>query len=138
MKTINVHPVNYILVRMSNGEDILEALRQAVEEHGIQHGLILGGVGSVKSYHVHVVETTNLPPGNIFWKEENPFDIVSVSGLVMNGRVHAHIALSDRERTIAGHLEPGCQVLTFCAVTMAILEQGDELADLDRYRIPKQ
>jgi predicted DNA-binding protein with PD1-like motif len=121
---------------MANGEDILESLGQAVTERGIRDALIVNGVGSVMSYHVHVVETTNLPPGNIFWKEENPFDIVSLTGLVMNGRVHAHIAVSDPERTVAGHLERGCRVLTFCIATLAILEDNEGLKDLDRYPVP--
>jgi len=136
MKSVEVHPVRYVIARMANGEDILGSLNRAVEECGIRNALIVSGVGSVTSYHVHVVETTNLPPGNLYWKEESPFDVVSITGLIMGGRVHAHIVLSDRERTVAGHLEPGCRVLTFCIVTVAVLKDGDAVADLDRYEIP--
>jgi len=133
MKTLEIHPVGYVIARMANGEDILASLNRAAQDRGIRNGLILSGVGSVASYHVHVVETTNLPPGNLYWKEDNPFDVVSITGLIMDGRVHAHIALSDRERTVAGHLEPGCRVLTFCIATIAVLDDADPIADLDRY-----
>ena len=121
-----------IVLKLENGEDILEALEAAVSEHGITHAMILGGVGSVTSYHVHVVETTNLPPGNVYMKNEGAYDVVSMSGLVMDGRVHSHIMLTDEGSAVGGHLEPGCTVLTFCIITIGITD-GDSLKDLDKY-----
>ena len=50
MKTITVKPSSCVLVRMSNGEDILECLEQAVRAQGVRNGIITGGVGSVTSY----------------------------------------------------------------------------------------
>jgi predicted DNA-binding protein with PD1-like motif len=136
MTTLEIKPAEYLIVKIQYGEDILQSLSRMVSQRGIRNGLILSGVGSTSSYHVHVVKSTNLPPGNTYWKEENPFDVVSISGLVIDGRLHAHIVLSDRNRTIAGHLEEGCRVLTFCIVTIAILEQGVKMADLDRFAVP--
>ncbi len=118
---------------MKTGEDILEALGQAVQESGIQHATIVNAIGSTSSSHVHVVETTNIPPGNIFLKEDAPFDIVDITGYVFAGRVHAHITLTDDKRTIGGHLEEGCKVLTFAIVTMLELD-GVDATDLDRYK----
>ena len=54
----------------------------------------------------------------------------------MNGRVHAHITVSNRERTIAGHMEPGCRILTFGVVCIAVLGPDADLTDLDRHRAP--
>ncbi|UCH35213.1 MAG: DNA-binding protein [Armatimonadota bacterium] len=119
------------IVRLDTGEDVLESLRAAAEQAGIRHGLILSGVGSVSRYHVHVVKTTNIPPGNVFFQGEGPFDVLSITGLVMDGRVHAHITLSDTEKALGGHLEEGCRVLTFCIIILADTE-GLELTDLDR------
>jgi predicted DNA-binding protein with PD1-like motif len=120
-----------VVVRLNSGDDVLQAIRRAVEENGITTGAILSGVGSVSRYHVHVVESTNLPPGDVFFGEEGPYDILSITGLVIDGRVHAHVTLSNTETALGGHLEEGCQVLTFGVVMIA--EMPDvSLTDWDK------
>ena len=120
-----------VVVRLTSGDDVLQAIRRAVEENGITTGAILTGVGSVSRYRVHVVETTNLPPGDVFFGEEGPYDILAIAGLVIDGRVHAHITLSNTEQALGGHLEEGCEILTFGVVVLA--ETADmSLTDWDK------
>ena len=96
-------------------------------ESGILHGLVLTRIGSLSRYHAHVVKTTNLPPGDVFFGQEGPFDILCLSGYIFECRVHAHLTVSDTEKAIGGHLEEGCRVLTFAVITLA---EADEPADL--------
>jgi predicted DNA-binding protein with PD1-like motif len=117
-------------VRLNPGDDLLLSLRQAVEEQGIRSGVILCGIGSLSAYRVHVVETTRLPPGDVFFSEEGPFDILQVNGYVLEGRVHAHLTLSNTEKAMGGHLEEGCKVLTFAVLTLA--ETDADLTGWDR------
>ena len=123
------------VIKLENGEDVLEGLEREVRKMGISNGVILAGVGSTTAYHVHVAKSTGLPPGNVFFKGKNPFDIVSLQGYILNGRVHAHISLADADRSAqtGGHLEPGCTVLTFCAITVM---ETSPLGELDKYLIP--
>ena len=108
-----------LLIRLNPGDDLLRGIEQAVAEAGVRNGAILSGVGSLKSYHYHVVETTNLPPGNTFVRGDGAYDLVNVNGMVMDGRVHAHLLFSDAEKALGGHLEEGCRVLTFAMVVIA-------------------
>ncbi|MBW3624847.1 MAG: DNA-binding protein [Armatimonadetes bacterium] len=125
-----------VMVRLESHEDVLIALRQAVEESGIRNGVILSGIGSLSRYHVHVVKTTNLPPGDVFWGEEGPYDILNVNGLILDGRVHAHLTLSNTEHALGGHMEEGCRVLTFCFI--ALLDTpGASYAEWDRFATPE-
>ena len=117
-----------VLARLNPGDDLLLALRQAVAESDIRHGVVLAGFGSLSRYHVHVVKTTNLPPGDVFFAQDGPFDILQLTGYILNGRVHAHLTVSNTDKAIGGHLEQGCRVLTFAVVTLA--ETDDEAADL--------
>ncbi|MEA2586012.1 MAG: uncharacterized protein QOF33_4097 [Thermomicrobiales bacterium] len=112
-------------LRFDPGEDLLEGLRQAATELGVRDGAFLGGIGSLTSYHIHVVSSTALPPENAFIQGEGPFDILAITGHVMGGRVHAHLTFSDAEKAMGGHLEPGCHVLTFAIVTLAELLDTD-------------
>lgn len=108
-----------ILVRLNPGDDLLLGLRQAVTNAGVEHGIILGGVGSLSAYHFHVVSTAALPPENAFVRGEGPFDILAVTGAILGGRVHAHVTFSGTKIALGGHLEEGCTVLTFAIVSIA-------------------
>lgn len=117
-------------LRFDPGEDLLLALRGAVRERDIRHAALLDGVGSLDRYHVHVVGTAALPPENTFMREDGPVDILAVTGFVLDGRVHAHLTVSDARRAVGGHLEEGCRVLTFAVVMIAETE-GIDLAGWD-------
>lgn len=121
----------FVALRLDPGEDVLLSLRATVKERGIQNAAILSGVGSLDRYHFHVVRTTNMPPGNTFVQGEGPFDILTVTGLVVDGEVHAHITFGNTELALGGHLEEGCRVLTFAVVVMAEALDGD-LSGWDR------
>jgi len=120
------------VIKLNSGVDILEGLEQEIKKAGIKNGVILVGIGSTTCYHIHVVKTTNLPPGNVYFKKDEPFDVVNMQGYIFDGRIHGHISLSDAKTgsQFGGHLEPGCKVLTFCVIT--ILET-DYLGELDSF-----
>ena len=114
-------PSRYVLLRLDPGQDLLAAIQQAVTDASIEHGAILAGVGSLSTYHFHVVSTAVMPPENAFVKGEGPYDILTVTGAILDGRVHAHVTFSDTEIAMGGHLEPGCTVLTFAMISIVDL-----------------
>ena len=119
------------VLHLTSGQDVLDELQKGVKEAGIQHGAILQGVGSLTSYHVHVVGEKRKPVPNLFFRGQGGYDILSMQGYILDGRVHAHIAVSDTEKAIGGHLERGCEVYTFALVTIAELV-GVDLTNLDK------
>ena len=131
MKTQTSRIGEAMVIRLDSGDDILLSIREAVAQHGLKHALILGAMGSVRRYHVHVVETDTLPPKDVFLKGEVPLDILSLNGVIMNGRVHAHISFSGTKLTMGGHLEEGCQILSFGQVWLITAADAD-LTDWDR------
>ncbi len=131
MRTQSFAASRFVALRLDPGEDVLLSLRAAVVEQRIRNAAILSGVGSLDRYHFHVVQTMNMPPGNTFVQGEGPFDILTVTGLVVDGKVHAPITFSNTELAMGGHLEEGCRVLTFAVVVMAEARDVD-LAGWDR------
>jgi predicted DNA-binding protein with PD1-like motif len=123
-----------VIVRLKNQTDMLEGLKQAVAREKIKNAVFISGFGSVTSYHTHVVENTTLPPKDKFTKESGPFDLLNVSGLVIGGKVHAHITLSSPTKAIGGHLEPGTSVFTFASITLGILSDAADLTKVDDYK----
>ncbi|MDQ4100326.1 MAG: DNA-binding protein [Chloroflexota bacterium] len=128
-------PGRILLLRFNPGDDVLLALRQAVADNGIRNGAILAGIGSLTSYHFHVVSSTDLPPENAFVQGEGAYDILNINGYVFDGRVHAHITFSDTEIAMGGHLEEGCRVLTFAIITIAEVS-ATGLGEWDTVRSP--
>jgi predicted DNA-binding protein with PD1-like motif len=120
-----------MIVRIRNQMDMLEALNKAVQEKNIKNAVIMYGIGSLVSYHVHMVSNTTFPHTEDFVKEEGPYDLVDVNGYIIDGRVHAHITLADDEKTVGGHLEPNTRIFTFCAITIGILPDETDLSRLD-------
>jgi len=122
-----------VIVRLKNKTDMLDGLKQAVAREKIKNAVFISGFGSVTAYHTHVVGNTTLPPKDTFTKESGPFDILTVSGMVIDGKVHAHITLSGTQKAIGGHLEPGTSVFTFATITLGILSDSADLTRVDDY-----
>jgi predicted DNA-binding protein with PD1-like motif len=122
------------IIRMKPGTDMLDGLNLAVKNYKIKNAVILAGIGSVTDYHYHVVSDKNLPPAQEFPKASVAMDLVSVQGYILNGRVHAHIALSDENSMVGGHLEKGTKALTFFIITIGVLPDNIEIGNFDNYR----
>jgi predicted DNA-binding protein with PD1-like motif len=122
------------IIRMRPGTDMLEGLNKAIKEKNIKNAVILTGIGSVTDYHYHVVSDKNLPPAEEFPKASVPMDLISVQGYILNGRVHAHIALSDENSVVGGHLETGTKALTFFIIAVGILPDTLNIENIDNYR----
>jgi predicted DNA-binding protein with PD1-like motif len=93
--------------------------------------ILISGIDSVSSYHLHSVDNSTFPTENVFMQGDVPKDILSVNGYVFNGRVHAHVSLSDENSAIGGHLEPGTEVFTFYIITLGILDDDLSIERFD-------
>ena len=120
-----------IIIRLKHNTDVLTGLQEAVKQEQIKNVVIISGIGSLTSYHLHAVSNTTFPSQNVYYKEKKPVDLVSVSGYIFDGRVHAHISVSDQEGAIGGHLEPGNLVFTFTIITVGILTAEMEVTRFD-------
>jgi predicted DNA-binding protein with PD1-like motif len=129
--TFSLPIARVVVVRLKNGTDMLDGLRQAVAREKIKNAVIMSGFGSVTSYHVHVVDNTTFPPKDVFTSEQGPFDLLAIGGLVLDGRVHAHITLRSTKQTTGGHLEKGTSVFTFAAISLGVLSDSTDLSHVD-------
>ena len=122
------------IIKMESGTDMLEGLNKAVKEKKIKNAVILAGIGSVTDYHFHVVSDKNLPPANEYHSASRAMDLIAVQGYILNGRVHAHINMSDENNALGGHLEPGTKALTFFIITLGVLPDSLSIEHLDSYK----
>ncbi len=96
--------------------------------------MILAGIGSVTDYHFHVVSDKNLPPAQEYPRASRALDLTTLQGYILNGRIHAHMTLSDENNAFGGHVEPGTKSLTFFIITLGILPEEVSIENFDNYR----
>jgi predicted DNA-binding protein with PD1-like motif len=134
IKTLITELEKIEIIRMRSGTDLLEGLQQAIKEKNIKNAVILAGIGSVTDYHFHVVSDKNLPPAQEYPKASRALDLTTLQGYIMNGRIHAHMTLSDENNAFGGHVETGTKALTFFIVTLGILPDDLSMDQFDNYR----
>lgn len=131
MKIKHITPKDIYVIRLDYDEDVLSSLRKAVSELEISNGIIINGTGSIRNYKYHDVGHRELPTFRAYSEGAEPADIISVSGFILGGNVHAHISMGKPGQAYGGHLEEGCRILTFGAIViMKIDEPLDGLDDV--------
>jgi predicted DNA-binding protein with PD1-like motif len=122
-----------VVIRLKNGTDLLEGLQKAVEQQKIKNAVILSGIGSLTDYHVHTVDNRTFPPKSVFMKDDVPTDLLTVTGYVIDGRIHCHITFTTDKKALGGHLEPDTKAFTFAIITLGVLEEPVNLQRFDDY-----
>lgn len=110
------------VLRVDPGEDVLEAIQRFLQEARIQQAVVLGGYGTLAAYHLHWVTHNRIPTDNHFRRGEGGIEILSMNGLVVDGKPHIHVTVSNPHGAFGGHLEPGCIAYVLCEVFFAELE----------------
>ena len=121
-----------VVLRFKYQADLLAGIEKMVKEQKIKNAVFLSGIGSVRNYHIHAVSNRTFPSKNVFTKDPTaPADIVSINGYVIDGRVHAHMTLTNEEKAFGGHIEPGNSVFTFAIVTLGVFDNAVDLGKID-------
>ena len=129
---LSAHIDRVVVMRFKYGTDLLAGLKQMIGQEKIKNAVILSAFGSVRNYQVHQVGNRDLPAKDVFVKNPTaPADIIGMSGVVINGRVHPHITLANADRAFGGHLEPDTSVFTFAVVTLGVLDDNLDLSRVD-------
>ena len=123
-----------VIVRLKYGTDVLEGLNDSIKKEKIKNAVILNGVGSLTRYHTHVVSNTTFPTTHAYVDKDAPVDLLNINGYIIDGRVHAHITVSDDKQAIGGHLEDNTRVFTFAIITIGVLDDKVSLQRFDYNR----
>jgi predicted DNA-binding protein with PD1-like motif len=102
----------HLIVRLDTGDLALESIQAAIEEHGVDTGCVVSGIGTFRNLRIHYLATTDLddPDRDTMFESDEPWEITGIQGAIADGEPHLHVTAFDGERTVAGHLEPGNEV----------------------------
>jgi predicted DNA-binding protein with PD1-like motif len=113
-----------VVMRFKYQTDIQEGMERLAKEQHIRHGIILSAVGSVSSYTVNSIVNSSFPTKSVkqVSGEGQGAEILAMNGIISNGKVNAHIDLSDGQKAFGGHIHPGTRALSFVIVTVGVLK----------------
>ncbi len=117
------------------GELLLESLQEALNSQGIRNGAVVSGIGTLKTCLMHYVEHTGFPPRDHIFELSKPLELLSVSGLIVDGEPHLHIVVScGQDEVYGGHLHEGSEVLYLAEIAILVFNehQMERKPDLER------
>jgi len=121
-----------LVLRFKYQTDLLAGLEKMVKREKILNAVILSGVGSVTGYSVHMVVNRTFPSKVVIvTNPKAPSDLLGMNGYIIDGKIHAHVTLSNPDNAFGGHLEPGTSVFTFAVVTLGVMSDGADFSHLD-------
>ena len=121
-----------VVLRFKYQADLMAGMEKMVKEQNITNAVILAGAGSLTGYHFHLVSNRTFPSKNMLIKNPTaPADLVSMNGYIIDGRIHAHMTLTNKNKAFGGHLEPGTTVFTFAIVTLGVFKDGIDFRRID-------
>jgi len=112
-----------LLIHLSNGDDVLKCITKAVQDNGIQTGIVTSAIGSLRKFSYHYINDTKDIPTDVFEDVSGPLELVSAEGLIIEGIPHLHALVSEHgsKQTISGHLEEGSEVQYLAEISVVEL-----------------
>ena len=104
-------PTEIFCLGFGPGELLWEGIEAACREKDIRFGAVISGIGAMSRVCLHHIEHTRFPPHDIDFTIDQPLELLSVNGLIVEHFPHLHVALSSgRDDSYGGHLEKGSVV----------------------------
>lgn len=126
---------NLVFLQLHPGDHVLESIEATIEEHDIQTGVVVSGIGSLRKLRLHYpTEYGDFPaiPDDFTGSEDSVADeavweVGSLQGAIIDHDPHLHISAynGDRDRMLAGHLEPGSIVHALMEIVIRTTEAPD-------------
>jgi len=127
-----VEDEKYLVIRLDQGDFLLEGIEEAARQAGLTDGYVASCIGTLDIVRMHLVMTTGYPAVESFPTFAGPFELNSLDGILAGGKLHGHMMITDAEKSYGGHLEPGTRVLYLAEIVIR------RFKDVKMQRIPNK
>lgn len=111
----------HVIVGMEPGDLVLESLQEAIDEHDVDTGAVVSGIGTLTNFNFHYVHTNDISDPdarNTQVEREGAWEVTNVEGVIADGEPHLHVSAYNGEETVGGHLEGGNEVNVLAEFTI--------------------
>jgi len=126
-----------VIMNLERGDLLLESIREELARLDIKNAVITSAIGSLQKVVLHRVTGIEREPVDEFVTIENPIELASLQGYVLDGHPHFHMVVSDLEQTYTGHLEDGTTVLYLAEVSLLEIKNPGLVRVKDENNIAK-
>ncbi len=100
-----------IIVSLEKGDLLRETIADISRKENIRNGVVLSGIATFDEANFQMTTTKGFPIGYHVEHLEEPLELVSLDGTIINGEPHIHGVISNAAQTWAGHILDGCRIL---------------------------
>jgi len=116
-----------VVLRMFNGEDVIQGLKDAIKKYGFDSGVILSVIGTLKEVKLHYF--LGRSEGITHVSHSGHYELTCGDGNFYRNReeimVHLHVNLSSPNEVFGGHLLRGSKVDATVQAFLAELKEVD-------------
>jgi len=114
-----------LFIHLTKGDDLVKSITQACKEAGIETGVLMSGIGSLRRFHYHYIQATSDEPSDVYEIIERPLELAALQGIILEGKPHLHAVVSEEgTKTYSGHVEDEGSEVQYL-VEISILEVKD-------------
>lgn len=124
-----------IVLHLGKGELLLESIEQELQRLNVRNAVLLSCIGSLRKCVFHYITSTSDLATDSFASIEKPLELSAMQGIVLNGKAHFHLVISDEDRVYSGHLEGGCEVQYLMEISLLELLDTSLERRTDEYGI---
>lgn len=126
-----------LVLNLVRGDKLLESITEQLAKQGVKNAVVLSAIGSLQKAVFHRVTGMGNEPIDEFITIEQPMELASLQGLVVDGHPHFHMVISDLKNTYTGHLEEDTTVLYLVEITLVELSGINLERKKEEYGIAK-
>jgi len=95
-----------LLIHLTKGDDLMKSIAAACKDAGIENGVVMSGIGSLRRFHYHYIQATTDEPSDVYEIIEEPLELAALQGIILEGKPHLHAVVSAvGTQTYSGHVE---------------------------------
>lgn len=87
-----------VILNLERDDLLLETIERELQECGIRNALLTSAIGSLQKVVLHRVVGMGREPEDEFVTLEKPMELASLQGVVLDGKAHFHMVVSDVEQ----------------------------------------
>lgn len=100
-----------VIINLIKGDLLRESIAEIARKEHIANGVVLSGIATFDVARFQMTTTSDYPIGYHVVTLEEPLELASLDGTIINYDPHIHGVISNRSQTWAGHILDGCSIL---------------------------
>ena len=99
------------ILRMERGDYLRETLAELAKKEKIENAVIVSGIATFDEAKFQMSTTHGFPMEYHVEHLNEPLELASLDGTIINSEPHIHGVISNATTTWAGHILDGCRIL---------------------------